>query len=225
MHVPMNRVRPFALLLAASAALALPSSAAAGADFASLPQDVQRVERAVLELHDAKQDVAAKKAAEPPRRRARARALQEQGSGLGTDPRGQGPLAAQRLRARRQDALGRPATRPRSTAPRWRPTRPPSTASSDASTSRSTTRRCRPASARCAGASTTRPPRPTSPPARPSRSSPSRSSSSSPASAPTTSPATCSRSMSRYVTEQRKAAAASTGRVRRSGRSTPLGRG
>ena len=72
MHSPMNRARPFALLLAASAALALPSSAVAGADFASLPQDVQRVERAVLELHDAKQDVAAKKAAE---RRAAERAL------------------------------------------------------------------------------------------------------------------------------------------------------
>jgi hypothetical protein len=72
MLASMNRARPLALALVAGAALALPASALAGADFASLPPDVQRVERAVLELHDAKQDAASKKAAE---RRAAERAL------------------------------------------------------------------------------------------------------------------------------------------------------
>ncbi|HEY6779323.1 MAG TPA: hypothetical protein VI111_00110 [Thermoleophilaceae bacterium] len=68
----MKRARPIALSLAAIVVLALPAGASAGADFSSLPPDVQRVERAVLELHDAKADAAAKKAGE---RRAAERAL------------------------------------------------------------------------------------------------------------------------------------------------------
>jgi hypothetical protein len=56
----MMSFRPLGLLTLC--ALAAPASASAGADFASLPQDVQRSESAVLELHDAKQDVAGKRA-------------------------------------------------------------------------------------------------------------------------------------------------------------------
>jgi hypothetical protein len=54
---------PVIASLLTCAALVAPATAFAGADFASLPPDVQRVERAVLELHDAKADVAGKRAA------------------------------------------------------------------------------------------------------------------------------------------------------------------
>jgi phosphoglycolate phosphatase-like HAD superfamily hydrolase len=56
--------RPRWLVLPLACALVVPASAAADASFDALPVDVQRVERAVLELHDAKRDVAAKRAAE-----------------------------------------------------------------------------------------------------------------------------------------------------------------
>ncbi len=69
----MKRLSHIASLLAC-VLLTAPASAWAGADFASLPPDVQRVERAVLELHDAKQDVADKRAANG---RAAERALKE----------------------------------------------------------------------------------------------------------------------------------------------------
>lgn len=79
----MTQLRLLAVSIVACAALYLPATAAAGADFASLPPDVQRVERAVLELHDAKADAATKKAAN---RRAAERALKDcKKSGPGWD--------------------------------------------------------------------------------------------------------------------------------------------